>query len=107
MISHESAPELHAPSDVIPMAVRLSLPRVKRGQRPRPGVRVSASLAGREFETFLLDIGFRVISTEGIEALTTRTCSCLRGLPPVTVPALPLETQVAEKLHRDVVSEVD
>ncbi|MGQ0717919.1 MAG: nucleotidyl transferase AbiEii/AbiGii toxin family protein [Pseudonocardiales bacterium] len=60
---------------------------------------VSASLAGREFETFLLDIGFRVISTQGVEALTTPDLLAFAGLPPVTVPALPLETQVAEKLH--------
>lgn len=33
--------------------------------------RVSASLAGREFETFLLDIGFRAIPTERVDALTT------------------------------------
>lgn len=61
--------------------------------------RVSASLAGREFDTFLLDIGFRVISTERVEALTTPDLLAFAGLPPVTVPALPLETQVAEKLH--------
>lgn len=61
--------------------------------------RVSASLAGREFETFLLDIGFRVIPTERVEGLTTPELLAFAGLPPVTVPALPLETQVAEKLH--------
>ena len=32
--------------------------------------RVSASLASREFENFLLDIGFRVIPTESVNALT-------------------------------------
>lgn len=40
MVSHESALELHALCDVIPVAVHLSLPRAKRGQRPRPGVRL-------------------------------------------------------------------
>ncbi|MGQ0717920.1 MAG: type IV toxin-antitoxin system AbiEi family antitoxin domain-containing protein [Pseudonocardiales bacterium] len=40
VVSHESALELHALSDVIPVAVHLSLPRAKRGQRPRPGVRL-------------------------------------------------------------------
>jgi predicted transcriptional regulator of viral defense system len=39
VVSHESALELHDLSDVIPDAVHLSLPRAKRGQRPRPGVR--------------------------------------------------------------------
>ena len=40
VVSHESALELHDLSDVIPTAVHLSLPRAKRGQRPRPGVRL-------------------------------------------------------------------
>ena len=40
VVSHESALELHDLSDVIPVAVHLSLPRAKRGQRPRPGVRL-------------------------------------------------------------------
>ena len=39
-VSHESALELHELSDVIPDAVHISLPRSKRGQRPRPGVRL-------------------------------------------------------------------
>lgn len=61
--------------------------------------RVSASLAGREFETFLLDIGFLAIPTEKVEPLTTPDLLAFAGVPPVTVPALPLEIQVAEKLH--------
>lgn len=40
VVSHESALELHELSDVIPTAVHLSLPRAKRGQRPRPGVQL-------------------------------------------------------------------
>ena len=39
VISHESALELYDLSDVIPDAVHISLPRAKRGQRPRAGVR--------------------------------------------------------------------
>lgn len=40
VVSHESALELYDLSDVIPAAVHISLPRAKRGQRPRPGVRL-------------------------------------------------------------------
>jgi predicted transcriptional regulator of viral defense system len=40
VVSHESALELHDLSEVIPVAVHLSLPRAQRGQRPRPGVRL-------------------------------------------------------------------
>lgn len=40
VVSHESALELWDLSDVIPDAVHISLPRTKRGQRSRPGVRL-------------------------------------------------------------------
>lgn len=39
VVSHESALELYDLSDVIPNAVHITLPRAKRGQRARPGVR--------------------------------------------------------------------
>lgn len=39
VVSHESALELYDLSDVIPSAVHITLPRAKRGQRPRAGVR--------------------------------------------------------------------
>jgi predicted transcriptional regulator of viral defense system len=39
VVSHESALELYELSDVIPNAVHITLPREKRGQRPKPGVR--------------------------------------------------------------------
>jgi predicted transcriptional regulator of viral defense system len=39
VVSHESALELYDLSDVIPHAVHITLPRAKRGQRARPGVR--------------------------------------------------------------------
>ncbi len=40
IVSHESALELYDLSDVIPSTVHVTVPREKRGQRPRPGVRV-------------------------------------------------------------------
>ena len=40
VVSHESALELHELSDVIPRGIDLTLPRAKRGQRPRTGVRI-------------------------------------------------------------------
>ncbi len=39
VVSHESALELYELSDLIPDAVDITLPRAKRGQRPRRGVR--------------------------------------------------------------------
>jgi predicted transcriptional regulator of viral defense system len=40
VVSHESALDLYELSDLIPDLVDLTLPREKRGQRPRPGVRL-------------------------------------------------------------------
>lgn len=40
VVSHESALVLYDLSDLIPDAIHLTLPRAKRGQRPRPGVRL-------------------------------------------------------------------
>lgn len=60
--------------------------------------RVSASLAGRPFETFPIDIAFRA-DQAATDMLTTADLLAFAGLAPVRVPALSLETQVAEKLH--------
>jgi len=61
--------------------------------------RVSASLAGRPFESFSLDVGLR--SDDAIATETLRTADLLgfAGIEPVEVEAVPLELQVAEKLH--------
>ena len=40
VVSHVSALELYGLSDLIPDAVHVSVPRAKRGQRPRPGVHI-------------------------------------------------------------------
>jgi predicted nucleotidyltransferase component of viral defense system len=61
--------------------------------------RVSASLAGRPFETFLLDVGFRSDAALSTETLRTDDLLAFAGIGPVEVDAVPLEVQVAEKLH--------
>lgn len=43
VVSHASAFEMYGLSDVIPDAVHLTLPRARRGQRPRRGVRIHTS----------------------------------------------------------------
>jgi predicted transcriptional regulator of viral defense system len=40
VVSHESALDLYELSDLIPALVDITVPRAKRGQRPRPGVRL-------------------------------------------------------------------
>lgn len=60
--------------------------------------RVSASLAGRPFETFVLDVG-HTDDVVGAEILTTPDLLAFAGIAPVAVPAIPIVVQVAEKLH--------
>jgi predicted nucleotidyltransferase component of viral defense system len=61
--------------------------------------RVGATLAGRPFESFLLDIGFRDGPTEGVETLKTPDLLSFADIEPVTVRVVSLELQIAEKLH--------
>ena len=61
--------------------------------------RVSASLAGRSFESFLLDVGFRADDALATETLRTEDLLGFAGIEPIEVDAVPLELQVAEKLH--------
>jgi predicted nucleotidyltransferase component of viral defense system len=61
--------------------------------------RVSTSLAGRPFETFLLDVGLRSEGAVATETLRTDDLLDFAGIEPVEVEAVSLELQIAEKLH--------
>ena len=61
--------------------------------------RVIASLAGRPFEAFVLDVAVDDATGPDIELLMTPDLLGFADIDPVTVPALPLAAQVAEKLH--------
>ncbi|RDI74410.1 Nucleotidyl transferase [Gaiella occulta] len=61
--------------------------------------RVTASLAGRPFETFLLDVGLRSSLVDERDTLTTNDLLSFAEIEPVEVPAVPLERHIAEKLH--------
>jgi hypothetical protein len=78
------------------MVERSGIPEDRLGGSHR--FRVAASLAGRPFETFALDVGFREEGAPA-EALTTPDILAFAGIEPVTVAAIALELQVAEKLH--------
>lgn len=60
---------------------------------------VSVSLAGREFETFPLDIAVRAEPIIAFDTLTTADLLGFADLAPVEVPVVRLERQIAEKLH--------
>ncbi len=61
--------------------------------------RVVASLGGRPFEAFPLDIGLRREPVTKVETLAAPDLLAFAGVEPITVPAIPLELQAAEKLH--------
>jgi len=61
--------------------------------------RVTASLAGRPFETFLLDVALRSSLVDERDTLTTTDLLSFAEIEPVEVPAVPLERHIAEKLH--------
>ncbi len=61
--------------------------------------RIAASLAGRPFETFMLDVGHDHNPAGDADLLTTPSLLSFAGIEPIAVPALPLELQVSEKLH--------
>lgn len=61
--------------------------------------RITASLAGRVFETFPLDVGIRSIGPPDTELLYAGDLLLFAGIERVAVPVLPLELHVAEKLH--------
>lgn len=61
--------------------------------------RVTTSVAGRPFESFVLDVGTREGPLAKEDLLTTGDLLGFAGIPPITVPTLPLAAQVAEKLH--------
>ncbi len=60
--------------------------------------RVTASLAGRLFETFLLDVGMSAVPVEEHETLTSNLLA-FAEVEPVEIPAIPLERHLGEKLH--------
>jgi hypothetical protein len=88
----------HDAGDFFVFAIeRTEAPEDRQGGSHR--FRVSASLAGRPFETFLLDVGFRSDDALVTETLRTEDLLGFAGIEPVQVDAAPLEAQVAEKLH--------
>lgn len=88
----------HDAGDFFEFAIeRAGVPEDRLGGSHR--FRVSASLAGRPFETFLLDVGFRADDAVETETLRTEDLLGFAGIEPVEVDAVPLELQVAEKLH--------
>jgi predicted nucleotidyltransferase component of viral defense system len=61
--------------------------------------RVTANLAGRMFETFLLDVALPSDPVSEHDTLMTPDLLSFAGIDPIEVRAVPLERHIAEKLH--------
>jgi hypothetical protein len=61
--------------------------------------RVTASLAGRRFESFVVDIGLAYESKITPDLIRLPGLPGMDDWPAVTMPILPIELHVAEKLH--------
>ncbi|MPY85869.1 MAG: hypothetical protein GEV00_21900, partial [Actinophytocola sp.] len=64
VVSHASALELYELSDVIPDVVHVSVPRARRGQRPRPGVRIHTMVESLDSREVRRVAGVEVTSPE-------------------------------------------
>lgn len=76
---------------------RAGIPEDRLGGSHR--FRVAASLGGRPFDTFPLDVGLRSGAYARAETVSFTSLLSFAGVEPVWVPAIPLERQAAEKLH--------
>jgi hypothetical protein len=61
--------------------------------------RLRAELAGRTFDTVVVDVGFGPPSGSGPDMVPGPDLLRFAGIEPVTVPIQPLEQHVAEKVH--------
>lgn len=61
--------------------------------------RVMAMLDGRRFEQITVDVGFNFSFDDRVDQLRGQSLLEFADLPPIEIPALPLERHLAEKLH--------
>lgn len=60
---------------------------------------LTAQLGGRTFEQFLLDIGFIDSITYQPDIVQSTGLLAFAGIPPLKLPAIPIEQHLAEKIH--------
>lgn len=75
--------------------------RTLDGSRDGASVRyhVTAELAGRTFDEFVLDVGFDAPTGAAFDLLRGPDLLAFADIPSVEVPTLPIEVQIAEKVH--------
>lgn len=92
-----SAAELDLEDHFVFRVERMGIRQSPPGRTVR--YRLHAELAGRGFEDVLLDVGLDEPILWEPERVQTPGLLSFADLPPVSVPALSLEQQIAEKLH--------
>jgi Nucleotidyl transferase AbiEii toxin, Type IV TA system len=72
-----------------------------QAEGPEGGLRfpVTARMASKVFEALRLDVNLVDHDPRPVEEITLRNLLAFAGIPPVTVPAIRPEQQLAEKLH--------
>jgi hypothetical protein len=60
---------------------------------------VTAELAGRVFDQFVVDVGFADSISSTPDEIETSDLLSFAGIEPIRVPALPLPQHIAEKVH--------
>ena len=60
---------------------------------------VAADLAGRRFDTFTVDVAFGEVLVDIADLIEGPNLLAFAGIPRTRVPAIPLELQIAEKVH--------
>ncbi len=60
---------------------------------------ITAQLAGRTFEQFVLDVGFTDVIAWTPDTIETSGLLSFAGIEPVEIPAVPIPVHIAEKVH--------
>jgi hypothetical protein len=60
---------------------------------------VTAELAGRVFDQFVVDVGFSDSTSWSPDPIETSELLAFAGIEPIRIPALPLPQHIAEKVH--------
>ena len=85
--------------DYVRFAVERSRRSIGRDHHRASRYRVEADLAGRRFDTFAVDVAVGEILTGEPDLIQGPDILAFAGIPRTRLPAIPLELQIAEKVH--------
>ena len=85
--------------DYFRFGVERSRQHVPRDHNGGSRFHVAADLAGRRFDTFTVDVAFGELLVDVPDLIEGPDLLTFAGIPRTRVPAIPLELQIAEKVH--------